>query len=91
MYRLDRMMQQLSRSGVLQRYKAILVGHFSDMVGQKHFGVHDAYEIIANHTRPLGIPVIFGVPAGHQDPNMALYMGREISVKADRDGASIEF
>ena len=35
MYRLDRMMQQLARSGKLAKCKAILVGHFSDMTGQK--------------------------------------------------------
>lgn len=91
MYRLDRMMQQLARSGILARCKAILVGHFTDMIGQKHFGVTDPRDIIAQYVRPLGIPVVFGLPAGHEDPNTALYMGREVTVTVGDAGASIEF
>lgn len=91
MYRLDRMMQQLARSGRLAKCKAILVGHFSDMAGQKHFGITDPYDIIAQYVRPLGIPVIFGLPAGHEDPNVALYMGREVTVTVGETGASVEF
>lgn len=91
MYRLDRMMQQLARSGILARCKAILVGHFTDMIGQKHFGVTDPRDIIAQYVRPLGIPVVFGLPAGHEDPNTALYMGREVTVTVGDAGATIEF
>ena len=91
MYRLDRMMQQLARSGKLAKCKAILVGHFSDMAGQKHFGITDPYDIVAQYVRPLGIPVVFGLPAGHEDPNVALYMGREVTVTVGETGAAIEF
>ena len=41
--------------------------------------------------RPLGIPVVFGLPAGHEDPNVALYMGREVTVTVGETGAVIEF
>lgn len=91
MYRLDRMMQQLARSGKLAKCKAILVGHFSDMTGQKHFGITDPYDIVAQYVRPLGIPVVFGLPTGHEDPNVALYMGREVTVTVGETGAVIEF
>lgn len=91
MYRLDRMMQQLERSGILAKCKAVLVGHFTDMLGQKHFGVWDPCDIIAAYVRPLGIPVVFGIPAGHEDPNVALYMGREVTVTVNDAGASVEF
>ena len=91
MYRLDRMMQQLARSGKLAKCKAILVGHFSDMAGQKHFGITDPYDIVAQYVRPLGIPVVFGLPTGHEDPNVALYMGREVTVTVGETGAAIEF
>ena len=91
MYRLDRMMQQLERSGILAKCKAVLVGHFTDMLGQKHFGIWDPCDIIAAYVRPLGIPVVFGIPAGHEDPNVALYMGREVAVTVNDAGASIEF
>lgn len=90
-YRIDRMMQTLERSGKLQTLKAVLVGHFSDMLGADKFGVADAYAVISAYTRPLGIPVVFGFPSGHMDPNLAVYMGREITVTVDDAGASIAF
>lgn len=90
-YRIDRLMQSLTRSGKLGSLKAILVGHFSDMVGMKKFGVADAYAIISSYTRPLGIPVVFGFPAGHAEPNLAVYLGRRVTVSVDDEGARVEF
>lgn len=90
-YRIDRLMQSLTRSGKLGSLKAILVGHFSDMVGMKKFGVADAYAIISSYTRPLGIPVVFGFPAGHAEPNLAVYLGRRVTVSVDDEGAHVEF
>lgn len=90
-YRIDRLMQSLTRSGRLGSLKAILVGHFSDMVGMKKFGVADAYAIISSYTRPLGIPVVFGFPAGHAEPNLAVYLGRRVTVSVDDEDARVEF
>ena len=61
------------------------------MAGQKHFGITDPYDIVAQYVRPLGIPVVFGLPTGHEDPNVALYMGREVTVTVGETGAVIEF
>lgn len=91
LYRVDRMLQQLERSGWFKNCTAILVGHFSKMTGQQHFGIYDVDDLVGTYVRELGIPVVFGVEAGHEDPNMALFMGREITVRVDDDGACIEF
>ncbi len=42
-------------------------------------------------TCPLGIPVIYGFPAGHEDPNLSLYLGREVTVSVGTQGASLLF
>lgn len=90
-YRIDRMMRSLQRSGRLENLRAVLVGHFSDMLGLEKFGVADAYAVISAYTRPLGIPVVFGFPAGHVEPNLAVYLGREVTVTVGEEGASVEF
>ncbi len=90
-YRIDRLMQSLARSGKLGSVKAVLVGHFSDMMGMKKFGVADADAVISAYTRPLGIPVVFGFPAGHVEPNAAVYLGRRVTVSVDEEGARVEF
>lgn len=90
-YSIDRTLQNLLRSGKLEKLKAVLVGHFSDMQGADKFGVADVYSIISAYTRPLGIPVVFGFPSGHAYPNMAVYMGRKVTVTVDDAGAKVLF
>lgn len=90
-YRIDRMMQSLLRSGKLRNLRAVIVGHFSDMQGLERFGVTDPYEVLDPYLRPLGIPVVYGFPAGHAAPNRSLYMGREVTVEVDGQGARVRF
>ena len=90
-YRIDRIMQSLARSGKLENLRAVVVGHFSEMLGMEKFGVADACAIISSYTRPLGIPVVFGFPAGHEDLNLAVYLGRRVTVSVDEEGARMEF
>lgn len=90
-YRLDRMMQSLARSGKLRRVRAVLVGHLTDIMGLERFGVAEACEVIEPYLRDLGIPVVYGFPAGHEAPNRALYLGRTVTVEVDDRGACVHF
>ncbi len=90
-YRIDRMMQSLERCGVLCNLQAVIVGHFTKTLGCDRFGVEEPESILESYLRPLGIPVVFGFPAGHDEPNLALYLGREITVCVDQTGARIDF
>ena len=90
-YRIDRMMQSLERCGILRNVQAVIVGHFTKTLGCEKFGVEDAESILDPYLRPLEIPVVYGFPAGHDEPNEALYLGRTVSVRVDASGASIDF
>ncbi len=89
-YHIDRMMQTLKRSGKLARAAAILVGHFTQITGEEQWG-SSVEELIYEYTRDLGVPVIFGFPAGHEAPNYSLYMGRRVCVTVDSGGGLVEF
>lgn len=91
LFRVDRMMQSLARSGKLRTLRAVVVGQFTDMLGGKRFGEEDPYRVLDAYLRPLGIPVIYGLPSGHDDPNEALYLGREVTVQVGPEGARILF
>ena len=67
-------MQNLKRSGKLARAKAVVVGYFNKMKFEKEWGA-DAEALINAYTASLGVPVIFGFPAGHASPNMSLSVG----------------
>lgn len=91
LFRIDRMMQSLERSGRLRTLRAVVVGHFTDIMGCERFGAEDPCEVLDAYLRPLGIPVIYGFPAGHEDPNLSLYLGREVTVSVGTEGAALLF
>jgi muramoyltetrapeptide carboxypeptidase len=80
LYSIDRMMNNLQRSGKLKKLSGVIVGDFTNTKADDVFPGKTAYEIIAGHLDPLGIPVCYGFPAGHSEPNHALYFGRELSL-----------
>lgn len=89
-YRVDRMLRQLLRSGALGNVQAVVVGDFTRVAGVEQFGT-DSYGAIADVLAPLGIPVLFGFPAGHDKLNLAIYLGRSARVTVGEEGASLEF
>ncbi len=75
LYHIDRMMLNLKRSGKLSHIKALLVGHLSDMHDNTIPFGKTAEEIVADHCREFGFPLVFNVPAGHLPDNRAFRMG----------------
>ena len=91
LYHVDRMMLQLKRAGKLKSIAGLVVGHFSEMKDNNiPFGL-DAYQIISEAVKEYRIPVCFGFPAGHQDPNLPLIMGRKVQLVVNSQGASLTF
>ncbi len=88
---IDGMMQQLKKSGKLDRAKAVLVGNFTRIEDiEDPWGV-TPQELIKRYTDELDVPVVFGFPAGHGRPNVAIFMGREVTLKVNENGAEIIF
>jgi muramoyltetrapeptide carboxypeptidase len=80
LYALDRMMLQLQRSGKLQAIKGLIAGYFTDMKdNETPFGA-TAYEIISTYMKDLPVPVCYGFPAGHEEPNLSLIFGKKIKL-----------
>lgn len=89
-YDIDRKMQQLLRSGKLNDVKAVLVGHFTNISGESTWQ-QTIYELINDYVKDLNIPVIFNFPAGHQQPNYSVYMGRMVTVEVNESGGRLIF
>jgi muramoyltetrapeptide carboxypeptidase len=72
-YRIDRMLTALSISGRLEGVAGVCVGQLTGC------GPADArpsaLEVIAERLRPLGVPVLAGLPVGHDHPNEPLVLG----------------
>jgi len=91
LYNIDRMLNNLQRSGKLNKLKGLIVGDFSNTKNDSFIFDKTAYEIIFNYVEKLNIPVCFGFPAGHEEPNYALYFGREIMLDVNEISSKITF
>ena len=91
LYSVDRMMNNLQRSGKLKKAAGVIVGDFKDSKPDEEFPGKTVYEIIADYLQPLDIPVCYGFPAGHDEPNYSLYFGRETSLVVADAGVTIKF
>lgn len=84
-YRLDRLLQQLRLSGSLAGLQAMILGSFT-CCGD----TPQVWEIFAAIGDYLGIPVLAGLPAGHQPDNFTLPLGAEMEVNALRRTVSLK-
>jgi muramoyltetrapeptide carboxypeptidase len=89
LYRIDRMMVQLKRAGLLNRLSALIVGEFTEMEdSDDSFGL-DALEIVHAHTCEFDYPVAFNFPVGHSKTNLALPVGAEARLTIDDFGSHL--
>lgn len=91
LYHIDRMMMHLKRSGKLKAITGLVVGSFSDMRDNKTPFGSDAYEIIYSVMKDYNIPVCYGFPAGHVEPNNSLIIGRKVDLIVNEEGAELNF
>jgi muramoyltetrapeptide carboxypeptidase len=77
LYHIDRMMMNLKRSGKLSHLAGLVVGGLTGMNDNTiPYGLTPE-KIIAEAVAECDYPVCFNFPAGHQDNNFALIMGRQ--------------
>jgi len=70
LYRLDRLAHHLIFSGILEGVRGILLGSFTGGASPEH-----VTEVLALAFQPLGIPVVAGLPVGHQPENHTIPLG----------------
>ena len=85
LYHIDRMMMGLKRAGFFNGLKAVLIGDMSDMKDNAIPFGKNVLEIIHEHFTGLGIPMIFGLPCGHEKRNLCLAIGAEIVIENRSD------
>lgn len=86
LYHIDRMMQNLKRSGLLNQISGLIVGGMTGMNDNTIPFGKTAEEIIYEAVKDLNIPVAFNFPAGHLETNLPLIFGKSahLSVTSER-------
>jgi muramoyltetrapeptide carboxypeptidase len=89
LYAIDRMMNQLKRSGKLTNLAALVVGDFSDMQDtDRPFG-KTIYEIVRDIVAEYDYPVCNNFPVGHGNENVALKVGVKYKLVVNKKGSNL--
>jgi muramoyltetrapeptide carboxypeptidase len=91
LYRVDRMMYTLKRTGALKKLKGLIVGDFDYDVEKDTLFGGTHREIILNVVKDYDFPVLFDFPAGHVRDNRALIFGKEIEIDVNDTVSKISY
>jgi muramoyltetrapeptide carboxypeptidase len=81
----------LKLSGKLSHLKGLVIGGMSGMKVSVSGFRKTAYEVIREAVEEYGYPMMFGFPAGHMRPNMALILGREVTLQVGPEQSKLVF
>ncbi|TAL83526.1 MAG: LD-carboxypeptidase [Candidimonas sp.] len=83
-FRIERMLTQLWQAGVLQRQKAIVLGHFSDYRLAAHDNGFDMPSVVRWLRASVKVPVITGLPFGHVKMKATLPVGKKVGIATEK-------
>ena len=90
LYKTDRMLYQLKRSGKLDKLAGLIIGGFTEMSDtERPFG-KTIYEIIRDLVTEYDYPVCFDFPVSHNKENYALKMGVGYKLKSGKNRVVLE-
>jgi muramoyltetrapeptide carboxypeptidase len=89
-YHIDRMLQNFRLSGVLQQLAGMIIGHFTDCPEDASMG-KTIPEIILDAIAGYHYPVCFGFPAGHEEQNYPLVLGRKMKLAVGDKETVVDF
>ncbi|UMB61981.1 LD-carboxypeptidase [Lutibacter sp. A80] len=90
-YHIDRMLQSLKRAGYFENCKGIVVGDFSNVKKNSTPWGSSIEQLILDVVEEYNIPVLFNFPAGHEEKNLALILGRTVELKVKKEKSTLLF
>jgi muramoyltetrapeptide carboxypeptidase len=87
-YRLDRVLSQLSAAGKLAGLAGVGVGCFA-ACDDPSYPQPAAFDVLEELLRPLGVPLVTGLPFGHGEENVPWPFG--VRARIDGDAGTVEW
>lgn len=88
LYRLDRMLTHLKRTGKFDNVAGVAIGHTTDLRDTSDF--QESFEsMILDKVGNSSYPVAWGLPFGHENPNQAWVVGQEARMVVNKGGTII--
>src|SRR5690606_18069867 len=83
-YRIDRMLTQLSLSGILRRVAGVAFGQCTNCRATGvSYGGFTLSQVLEQHLKPLGIPAFQGALIGHVANQFSIPIGVRAEIDAD--------
>ena len=90
-FRIERLLYQLHLSGVLGRQRALLLGDFSQCRSSDYDNGYGLADSFAQIRRAAGLPVIGGLPLGHEPDKFTLPFGAPARLRVTGGKAQLDF
>ena len=90
-YRIERLLYQLHLSGVLDRQRALVLGHFSHCRPAAYDNGYDVPAAFEQIGRVARVPVVRGLPFGHETDKFTLPFGAAARLRVAGGEAALSF
>ncbi len=91
LYHIDRMVYALKRSGYFKECSGIIIGGMTNIKKNSTPFGQTVEEIVLEATKEYDFPILFDFPAGHDDDNRAIFLGRTIELKVGKQHSTVKF
>jgi len=89
-YQIDRMIQNLRFSGVLEQLSGLVLGQFSDC-DEDPLMMQSISGLILDAVKDYDYPVSFNFPAGHVDYNLPIITGANVTLQVTKNSTELIF
>ncbi|MDA0178166.1 Muramoyltetrapeptide carboxypeptidase [Mesoflavibacter sp. HG96] len=90
-YHIDRMLQSLKRAGYFDHCKGVIVGDMTKLRKNTTLWGTSIEQLILDALADYDFPIAFNMPAGHEEDNRALILGRNATLKVEKTKSTLVF
>lgn len=90
-YHIDRLLRALKRNNYFENCKGLVIGGMTHIKKNNPSFGHSIETLILEIVKEYDFPILFDFPAGHDDNNSALYLGKTITLKTEEISSSLKF
>lgn len=90
-YRIERMIYTLDRSGILNKIKGLIIGDISNSLDNKLPFGKTPYEAINEIVKKYKYPICFKAPIGHETRNSSILIGAKVKLDVSSNFSSIQY
>jgi len=90
-YHIDRMLQSLKRAGYFDNCAGVIVGDMTKLRKNTTLWGTSIEQLILDALADYDFPIAFNMPAGHEDDNRAMFLGRTVQLTVGTEQSTVVF